>query len=90
MSDRYTANTITDADLDALYDRTEQAEAAIERVHALRQPFVMWRDIAAALDEPPGPAATEPATVRVPTWFLIANTALWVITLVCWAITLLA
>jgi hypothetical protein len=27
-------------------------EAAIERVRAHRQPFVMWRDIAAALNEP--------------------------------------
>ncbi|MFB7711623.1 hypothetical protein [Streptomyces sp. NPDC056105] len=29
-------------------------------------------------------------TVPVPNWFLIANTALWLITVVCWAIALLA
>lgn len=39
--------------------RGDRAEAAIERVRALRQPFVMWRDIAAALDGTKQPATKE-------------------------------
>lgn len=29
-------------------------------------------------------------TVTVPSWFLIVNTALWLVTTVCWAIVLTA
>lgn len=37
----------------------EQAQAAIERVRTLRAPFVMWRDITAALDGTEQPTTTE-------------------------------
>ncbi|MER8219720.1 hypothetical protein ABTZ58_03800 [Streptomyces sp. NPDC094143] len=37
-------------EIDRLTAELEQAQAAVERVRALKQPFVMWRDIAAALD----------------------------------------
>ncbi|MGW2210140.1 hypothetical protein [Streptomyces sp. NPDC001781] len=44
-----------------MYCELTEAQAAIERVRALRQPFVMWRDIAAALN------GTEQAAEEQPT-----------------------
>ncbi|WP_439947212.1 hypothetical protein [Streptomyces sp. BBFR109] len=41
------------------------AEAAIERVRALRQPFPMWRDIAAALDGTEQPTTEDRQPLRV-------------------------
>ncbi|WP_318202930.1 hypothetical protein [Streptomyces sp. SCL15-4] len=44
----------------------EQAQAAIERVRSLRTPFVMWRDIATALDGAEQPTTTAPQDGATP------------------------
>ncbi|MGW4300391.1 hypothetical protein ACWEHT_11500 [Streptomyces sp. NPDC004646] len=52
-------------EIDRLTNELEQAQAAIERVRALRQPFVMWRDIAAALDGAGQPTAPTTCTATI-------------------------
>lgn len=59
MSDRIALDSLTSDDLDQLYDRAEQAEAAVARVRAVLASYdwphaqVRAADVRTALDQPP-------------------------------------